>query len=327
MKHHGVRTLTLLVFLLCAAASLRSQDASINSMAGDLAKALTAGRPKRVAVVDFTDLNSTVTSLGKHFAQEFEIDLATSPVNKVDLVNRTRLQQIIKEQKLNTTGLVDPDTARQLGKFAGVEALIVGTVTPLDETVRLDVEAIDTEDARVLAATSRNILKTRDIRLLLGESTPVPSPGSEADGPVPSSAPAQTLPQAAQVFESHDIQFVLNSCAREAASIVCRLTITNKGEDRNIHLAGHCNGNSNTRFIDGIGREFKASEELLGSRRDDGCGPDGTLVNNVPTRTEVRFDNIPPDVTSISLFELPSNTNNLSLDASFHKVPLTQEQF
>jgi len=136
-------------------------------MASDLARALTVGKPMRVAVVDFTDLNSTVTLLGKHFAQEFEIDLATSSF-KVDLVNRSRLQQIIKEQKLNTTGLIDPDTARQLGKFAGVEALIVGTVTPLDETVRLDVEAIDTEDARVLAATSRNILKTRDIRLLLG---------------------------------------------------------------------------------------------------------------------------------------------------------------
>jgi len=161
------KALIVLVPLFVVSTVLHAQEVSINTMASDLARALTVGKPMRVAVVDFTDLNSTVTLLGKHFAQEFEIDLATSSF-KVDLVNRSRLQQIIKEQKLNTTGLIDPDTARQLGKFAGVEALIVGTVTPLDETVRLDVEAIDTEDARVLAATSRNILKTRDIRLLLG---------------------------------------------------------------------------------------------------------------------------------------------------------------
>ena len=320
------KSLIILVSLIVSSTVLHAQDASISAMAADLAKALTAGKPKRVAVVDFTDLNSTVTILGKHFAQEFEIRLATSPF-KVDLVNRTRLQQIIKEQKLNTTGLVDPDTARQLGKFAGVEALIVGTVTPFDETVRLDVEAIDTEDARVLAATSRNILKTRDIRLLLGEGAPVSHPGIAAGEAVAPSVPVHTASQPPQVFESHDIRFVLNSCARSSTSIVCKLTISNQSDDRNISIhAGTCN-NPPSRMIDGNGREFTANEVVLGSKRDQWCIAEGTLVSGVPTQTEVRFDNVPSSVTSISLLNLPSWVGNDRIDVNFHKVGLVTQRF
>jgi len=313
------KLLIFLVSLIAASSVLHAQDASITTMAGDLAKAMTAGKPKRVAVVDFTDLDSNVTELGRFFAQEFEFHLATSPF-KVDLVNRSRLQQIIKEQKLNTTGLVDPDTARQLGKFAGVEALIVGTVTPFHETVRLDVEAIDTEDARVLAATSRNILKTQDIRILLGEGMPVQKP---VGGPVPLPGPAKPPSAQQQVYESHDIQFVLNGCVREAASIVCRLTITNKNNDTQIWLHNHCN--QPTRIIDGIGREFHATEVLLGSTRDDNCQAEGTLVNSVPTRTEIHFNNIPSDVSSISLLDLPTYlVNNVFVSVTFHRVQLMQ---
>lgn len=326
MKTVRFKALILLVSLLVVSATLEAQEVSINTMASDLAKALATGKPKRVAVVDFTDLNSAVTLLGKHFAQEFEIGLATSPY-KVDLVNRSRLQQIIKEQKLNTTGLIDPDTARQLGKFAGVEVLIVGTVTPLDETVRLDVEAIDTEDARVLAATSRNILKTRDIRILIGEGRPPLPLNGEVGGPVAPFTPAQTPPQPTQVFESHDIRFVLNSCLRSSTSIVCKLTISNQSDDRNISIhAGTCN-NPPSRMIDGNGREFTANQVILGSKHDQWCIAEGTLVSGVPTQTEVRFDNIPSSVTSISLLDLPSWVGNDRIDVSFHKVGLVAQRF
>lgn len=313
------------LFLLAVTAALYPQEATINGVADDLAKALSVGPPKRVAVVDFTDLNSTVTQLGKYFAQELEIDLAKSTI-RIDLVNRSRLSELMKENKLDATGLIDPDTARKLGKIAGVEVLIVGTVTPLDETVRLDVEAIDTEDARVLAATSRNILKTRDILALLGQTPSAPEPGDATGAFAQQPTAPQTQPKAAQFFESHDIQFALNSCSREAASIVCGLAITNKSNDTQIWLHNHCGAPA--RIIDGIGREFKASEVILGSTRDDNCQVEGTLVNNVPTRTEIRFNNIPPDVSSISLFDLPTNlVNNVFVDVAFHKIPLVQQRF
>ena len=311
-----------MVVLFTACSALHSQEASIAGVAEDLARSLAAGTHKRVAVVDFTDLNSTVTLLGRHFAQELEIDLATSQM-KLDLVNRSRLSELIKELKLNVTGTIDPATAKQLGKFAGVDVLIVGTVTPLDEVVRLDVEAINTEDARVLAAASRNILKTRDILALLGQAPREPESANPIGTLPQQSSWTQPAPKTPQVFKSRDIEFALKTCVREAASIACKLIITNKGDDRNIGIIGSCN-NPPSRFIDGDGREFDAHSEIIGSRKNEGCGHvEGTLVSGVSTQAEVRFENIPSSVSSISLLELPSFVvGGDGIDVKFHAVPL-----
>ena len=326
-----MQALVILFTHLAVISPLHAQASAISGMADDLVKSLSAGSPKRVAVVDFTDLNSTTTQVGKYFAQELEVDLATSR-NRIDLVNRSRLSELMKENKLDATGLTDPDTARRLGKIAGVQVLIVGTVTPLDEVVKLDVEAINTEDARVLAATSRNILKTRDILALLGQTSSSLEPAAPAAGVAyaerQGNVPQQTAKAAApQIFESHDIQFSLNSCSREATAIVCKLTITNKADDRNIEIhAGTCN-HPPSRLIDESGREFNANSVILGSRRDQFCIVEGTLVAGVPTRTEVRFENIPSSVTSISLLNLPSAIGQDKIDVSFHKVSLWQSRF
>lgn len=46
-----------------------------------------------------------------------------------DVVERQRLEAVLREQSLSGQGLLDPATVKRVGKILGVDALIVGTVT------------------------------------------------------------------------------------------------------------------------------------------------------------------------------------------------------
>ena len=155
------------------------KDISAN-MAGKIAD---AGK-KTIAVADFTDLQGNVTELGRFLAEEFSVALAGAGT-KFEVVDRIHLKSIIMEHKLSATGMIDPKTARKLGKIAGVQALITGTVTPFGDNVRITVKILDTETAKIIGASTANIAKTKAIEELLAR-------GIELSHPVTQQTPAPT---------------------------------------------------------------------------------------------------------------------------------------
>lgn len=48
-----------------------------------------------------------------------------------DVVERQRLQSVLGEQRMGVSGILDPSTAKRVGKILGVDALIVGSVSDL----------------------------------------------------------------------------------------------------------------------------------------------------------------------------------------------------
>lgn len=48
-----------------------------------------------------------------------------------NVVERQRLQSVLTEQQMGSSGVLDPSTVRRVGKILGVDALIVGTVSEL----------------------------------------------------------------------------------------------------------------------------------------------------------------------------------------------------
>lgn len=45
------------------------------------------------------------------------------------VIERTRLEAVLREQKLSATGMLAPETAKGLGKLLGIDAVILGQVT------------------------------------------------------------------------------------------------------------------------------------------------------------------------------------------------------
>jgi hypothetical protein len=116
-----------------------------------------------------------MTELGRFLAEDFSVALAGAGT-RFEVVDRIHLKSIIREHKLSTTGMIDPKTARKLGKIAGVQALITGTVTPFGDNVRITVKILDTETAKIIGASTANIAKTKAIEELLARGIETRSP-------------------------------------------------------------------------------------------------------------------------------------------------------
>ncbi len=124
-----------------------------------LALNVSAAARTRIAVVDLDSQGQKAKSeeLGKIAAQW----LTTAFVNqgRFDVIERQALQEIIEEQQLGSAGVIDVNTAAQLGRVLGATYIVTGAVLSHKQGIDLNVKIIDTESAAIkvadrLAATS-----------------------------------------------------------------------------------------------------------------------------------------------------------------------------
>jgi TolB-like protein len=157
-----IRSLTVCgaaIFLSLLVSSAWGYEKEIEQLSSQLAEKIAGKGKKTVAVVDFTDLEGNVTQLDQFIAEEFSVALAGTDKG-FRVIDRTRLKSIIKENKFAATGLIDPATASKLGKIAGVDALVTGTLTPFGDTVHLTVKVLDSDTADVIDSAKGDIAKT-----------------------------------------------------------------------------------------------------------------------------------------------------------------------
>jgi hypothetical protein len=78
-------------------------------------------------------------------------------------VERRLLQKILSEQKLVMTGVVDENSATQLGKLLGVKVIISGSVMKFQNIMEVNARIIDVESASII--TAERVKSTTAIRL------------------------------------------------------------------------------------------------------------------------------------------------------------------
>lgn len=122
----------------------------METLAKRLAERLVAKKCARVTVLDFTDIQDRPTERGRYLA----LQLANELVNlaEVSVLDRANLETLMSEHKLTSEGLLRPEDAKKLGQFAGVDAILIGTVSLTDESVEIMVRAICTETSEIVAS-------------------------------------------------------------------------------------------------------------------------------------------------------------------------------
>jgi len=96
-----------------------------------------AQRKKQLAVLDFdfatVDIGLANRAYGgqKNLARRVADKLITSLValKTCQVIERSQLEKILKEQNLGLDGRIDPNTAAKIGKVLGVDAIILGNVS------------------------------------------------------------------------------------------------------------------------------------------------------------------------------------------------------
>lgn len=149
----------------------------------DLATQISATAAKqskqKIAVLPFHELDGQSTVLGTYVAEDLVTNLVQ--LGNFSVVERQLLHKVLGELKIEQTGAIDPATAKQVGKLAGVDSIITGSITDLATFIAVNCRLIDTSTGEVFGAAKVTFAKDSDVTKLM--TTVLTSEGTTSAGP------------------------------------------------------------------------------------------------------------------------------------------------
>jgi len=202
-------------------------------LAKKLAEQLIARDRHKVTALDFNDIQGRPNEA---------VELVM--IDGITVLDRANIASIMAEHQLNAEGLVKPENAKKLGQFSGVEAIIIGNLASMDESVVLTVKAISTETAEVVAAGRMKLGITKDIQRMLDQS--VTGNRNETAGSEGAGATALEG-EAIATREVGPITIVLRSVARHTVqsgqaqipAIRCTFDLANRNLQKSVAVAAN----------------------------------------------------------------------------------------
>lgn len=293
----------IFALLLTFSGQVFAEDSPIDKELTDLASKLATltkdNGKNKVTVLDFTDLQGGASELGKYIAEELTVNLVMVKTNFA-VLDRANLKKILAEHKLTATGLIDPENAKKLGQFAGVDALILGTIVPKGQKIALTAKIITTDTAEIVGAAKSEFKSDETVQQLLSQTATAESGG---DAGTTSAAPAKT---AAKPFG--DLQAKVESVKLLPGDAVygfAKLTfiITNTSATLTYGVAVHPDIYNHLNLSNSRSDDFKATE-ISGIEKafESGTGFSGALTDVPPksaititSKSQVRWTTKPGD--------------------------------
>jgi TolB-like protein len=288
----------------------------IKDLATQVATNIAKEQKQKIAVLPFRELDGQPTILGTYLAEELVTNLFS--IGGIEIVERSMLDKLIGELKLGQTGIIDPDTAKRVGKIAGVDAVVTGSITDLQSYVALNCRLIDAQSGKIFAAAQAKIVKDDDVRKIM--EAQMPKPATQAQGQaLERNKSTDTLSKTIMTKSAGEFSFELQRCTLKGNKVDCELRIINSSQDRKLDLYASYYGDR-SRLIDLNGDQFFSSGVSLGGYPPDPYVASLTLVADVPMRSRLIFDGIPADTSVVKLIELRSSVGSIQ----FRDVPLSR---
>ena len=265
----------------------------------------------RIAITEFTygdEFND--------FSRNVQDILYTNLIQRgMTVVEREKMEQVLNELGKSFSGMIDSSTAAEIGKMLGVEAIVVGTIADMGNSVDLRARLVDVEKGAAITAAQIDVVKDPTITGLLGSGVRSTVYGERA---TTSAKEAKTI----QEVKVQSFNFKLNSWQKKGEGIIFDLIITSE-QDSGIRLFCGINYHEKTRLFDDFGNEYFASKVQLGNIASSGYVDNG-LVAGVPMRVYVVFDNISPNAKNITLLEIRCFANYKNFSAQFRNIPISK---
>jgi TolB-like protein len=278
----------------------------------------------RIAITEFTygdEFND--------FTRNVQDMLYTNLIQRgVTVVEREKMEQVLNELGKSFSGMIDSSTAAEIGKMLGVEAIVVGTVADMGNSVDLRTRLVDVEKGAAITAAQIDVVKDPTITGLLGSGA-----RNTMYGKIPMVTKEKF--ETTQEVKVQNFTFNLINLQKKGDRIYFDLTVTS---DQDIWLAMYsCPKRyylnslkeyvkGNTRIFDEFGNEYFDNNIQLGNYvMDKNPGSvNNTLVANVPMKIIVSFDAFSSQAKIISLLEIRCYANDKFFSVQFRNIPIVQ---
>ncbi len=126
-----------------------------------------------VSVLDFTNLDGDATDLGLYLSDEIA-NILVNLEDGFDVVDRSVLDEILKDASFADAVSKTPALMRQIGTSTGVEVLVLGSIAPFRDRVRVNIRMLDTAAEKMVWGSTANIKPDPEIKELLARETRAP---------------------------------------------------------------------------------------------------------------------------------------------------------
>lgn len=175
-----------------------------------LAQAQAADTRPGVAVLAFKSaaVQPELAPLGKGFQAMMINQLSMN--TRIRVVERDELQRILEEQKLGTSGQLDPATLVRVGKLIGARYMVDGTfLTDQQKNMIVTVKAFDVETSQIVFTDGSTKGKTDDVMSLIAQVTTLTGTKLNLPQLEPNSAPAREAAAATEKAKKVPFQALL----------------------------------------------------------------------------------------------------------------------
>jgi TolB-like protein len=156
LRIFGVALAAFMFFNLSGAAFAADQYALL---AQEIADAGSSINNKKIAIIPFSYADGREAAKDGSVVSE-RITMKLIKLQKFEIVERSMLDKVMKELKLQNSGGMDVGSTQQLGKLLGVEAIVTGTLVEMQAgKIEVNARLIKTETAQAIGASQVTVEK------------------------------------------------------------------------------------------------------------------------------------------------------------------------
>jgi len=179
-----------IALLLCVAPAAAAGPSGYKTAVGELLGHVSSNVV--VAVTELSYADGRESPDGYIVAERLTAEL--SHAQAVKAIERSKIEAVLSELKLQQSGVVDPSAAKDIGKLLGADQVIVGTLTELPaKQLELNLRMVSVESGEITAAATATVIRNWVTRKPTFERTAPISLGDLLAGKEPPAPDAQWI--------------------------------------------------------------------------------------------------------------------------------------
>ncbi len=206
MKSITQSLLLSLLILTIPSSGASNLESGVVELGKSISESMLQEGKKKIAVIEFSDLNDNVNDLGRFLAEELINELLKHKKDKgYEIVERRQLNKVLKQLKLSSSGLLDPKSMKEVGKILNVDSIVTGSLTDLGNDIKVNARIISVESAKIIASASTKIPKVGSVAKLMGQNSVKVSSGSSSSSSSATSSKTSSKSRGKYFFENEDV--------------------------------------------------------------------------------------------------------------------------